>query len=258
VPSTPLPTRDVYRNHAASPSLVRCLWAPTTNGTNRTMKKPATKAPRKAKADRPPTRTPSTAELEQFQQKFAAGFLANMRQRGDARLTQIERIALNAELGTAMVAAERLVYHPSMPSSSDAWPSILGSIFGYCSAMRRKRRFVVCKVDRRAAAEHSDEDEEPSIPKPNLKKTLVSKTAQEKGYAFPRVSFLTKEERAHARAGGLVLFKSTYPSRKLGTYWRRCVSDGYLVRPRIATPKQIAYVEKVLRRNKRASNGSKG
>ncbi len=213
------------------------------------MKERVTKAPRKTKADRLPTRTPSTEELEHFQRQFVSGFLANMRQPGDRQLTEDERMASEAELRTAAAAAERLVYHPSMPSSSDAWPSILGGIFGYCNAIRRKRTFVVCDVKRAPRPK----EQKPSPPAPDLKQILISKTAEEKCRAFPRVSFLTKIERAHARAGGLVLFKGTYPSAKLGTYWRRCVSDGYLIRPRIATPQQIAYAEKV----SRAPNGSK-
>ena len=50
----------------------------------------------------------------------------------------------------------------------------------------------------------------------------------------------------------VVLFKSAYPSLKLGTYWRRAVLDPYAVRPRIATAEQSAYAEKAARGKKRA------
>ena len=75
----------------------------------------------------------------------------------------------------------------------------------------------------------------------------ISPTAVQRGFGRDRykiVSFLSPEDREHARAGGLVLFKSSRRSGgNHGTYWRvaRPGSGGRFY-PRVPTPEQLATV----------------
>jgi hypothetical protein len=77
---------------------------------------------------------------------------------------------------------------------------------------------------------------------------LVSATAVQRGAGTDRyksVRFLTSAERAHVRAGGIVLFRSDYLSGgSYGTYWRMAVDHGrFGFVPRVPTDEMIAIVE---------------
>jgi len=68
---------------------------------------------------------------------------------------------------------------------------------------------------------------------------MISETGEVHGYGsdpWKWVSYLTKEEKAHVRAGGIVLVKGdrlSGPGAQSGTYWRqvkRTCSDRYVHR----------------------------
>lgn len=76
---------------------------------------------------------------------------------------------------------------------------------------------------------------------------VVSTTAKLRGEysSIPRVSFLTPEEREHARAGGVILFRSHVPSAR-GGYWRQAVVRADRFGPRVPTVDMVAEAERIM------------
>lgn len=78
-------------------------------------------------------------------------------------------------------------------------------------------------------------------------KIIVSSTARQHGfgsYPYKWVSHLTPEERAHIRAGGIVVFRSHPAGGNHGTTWRMavCKRGGRLV-PRVPPDRIVAILD---------------
>lgn len=106
-----------------------------------------------------------------------------------------------------------------------------------------QRANIVNNYDRAASAQVANENAD----KYAVQKMVISITAKLRNEygAIPRVSFLTPEESAYARSGGLVLFKSHVCSVR-GGYWREVVDRSSHFGPRVPTPEMVAEAERIM------------